>query len=188
MQGLRQGEMKQLSDSYRERMRVAQMARNKLLMRQATYEYKMGMKKKGISTIIPLLNLLQVPILLTWFFSLRYMSNLPEVYPQMLSEGLLWFSDLSTYDPYFLLPVLAACGTSLSIARSPNLARNNISIPMLAPYMKYLKYMPFASLAFTGFFPASINLYWFVLAMFQLGTTQLMYTNLVRRKFGIKSD
>lgn len=73
--------------------------------------------------------------------ALRYLSNLPEVYPQILSEGYFWFTDLSTYDPYFVLPVLAACGTSLSIARSPNLARNNLTMPFLAPYVKYLKYI-----------------------------------------------
>jgi hypothetical protein len=48
------------------------MTGNKLLMAQATYDYKMAMKRKGINTLIPMLNLLQIPILFTWFFSLRY--------------------------------------------------------------------------------------------------------------------
>lgn len=115
------------------------MTKNKMLMTQASYDYKIGMKKKGINTLIPMVNLLQIPILFTWFFSLRYLSNLPEVYPQILTEGYAWFTDLSTYDPYFVLPILAACGTSLSIARSPNLARNNLTLPFLAPYVKYMK-------------------------------------------------
>lgn len=140
LQGLRQVELKQLSDGYREKMKTAQMTMNKHLMTQASYEYKMAMKKRGINNVIPMLNLLQIPLLLTWFFSLRYMSNLPEMYHQMLTEGYLWFADLSTYDPYFVLPVVAACTTSISIARSPNLARNNLTMPMLAPYAKYIKY------------------------------------------------
>lgn len=188
IQGLRQQEIKSLTDTYRDRMRTAQMTSNRLLMSQAMYDYKIGMKRKGINTLVPLVNLLQIPFLLTWFFSLRYLSNLPEIYPQILSEGFLWFSDLSTYDPYFVLPVVAACSTSLSISRSPNFARNNISLPFLAPYIKYLKYMPFASLAFTGFFPASINLYWLTLSCYQLFTTQLMYSGYVRRKFGLSKD
>lgn len=48
--------------------------------------------------------------------------------------------------------------------------------------------MPFASLAFTGFFPASINLYWFTLAGYQLFTTQLMYVSYIRRKLGSSAD
>jgi membrane protein insertase Oxa1/YidC/SpoIIIJ len=120
-------------------MKVAQMTHNKALMTQASYDYKMSLKKKGINNTLPMLNFFQIPILITWFLSLRYMSNLPEIYPQMLTDGYFWFEDLSTYDPYFLLPVLAACTTSISIARSPNLARNNVSLPFLAPYVKYLK-------------------------------------------------
>jgi YidC/Oxa1 family membrane protein insertase len=182
--GLRHQEIKSLQASYQEKMRIAQMSKNQALFKQASYDYKMGMRKKGINYAVNFVNLLQIPILLSWFFSLRYMSNLPEVYPQMLTEGYLWFTDLSTYDPYFLLPVIAACASSLSISRSPNLARNNVMMPMLSQYTKYLKYLPFASLAFTGFFPASINLYWTTLALYQLMITQLMRTDYIVRKLG----
>ena len=58
-------------------MKAGQMSGNKLLLSQAQYEYKMALKKKGFSTVTPMLNIFQIPILLTWFFSLRYMSNLP---------------------------------------------------------------------------------------------------------------
>lgn len=47
------------------------MTGNQMLMAQATYDYKMAMKRKGINTLIPMLNLFQIPILFTWFFSLR---------------------------------------------------------------------------------------------------------------------
>ena len=89
------------------------------------------------------------------------------------------------YDPYFVLPVMAACSTSLSIVRSPNFARNNLSMPFLAPYIKYFKFLPFASLAVTGFFPASLNLYWLTLSLYQLMITQLMYVPYIRRSFGL---
>lgn len=119
-------------------MKNAQMTGNKHLMAQANYDFKILMKKKGMNMLIPLINLVQIPILVTWFLSLRYLSNLPEIYPQILSEGYLWFTDLSNYDPYGVLPVLAAIVTSLSILKSPNLARNNLSIPFLAQYIKYI--------------------------------------------------
>lgn len=50
------------------------------------------------------------------------------------------------------------------------------------------RYLPFASLAFTGFFPASINLYWLTLSYYQLFTTQLMYSTYIRRTFGLGGD
>lgn len=83
--GLRQAELKSLSDSYREKMKVAQMTRNRMLMTQATYDYKLALKKKGINNLLPMMNLFQIPFLITWFLSLRYMSNLPEIYPQILT-------------------------------------------------------------------------------------------------------
>lgn len=43
--------------------------------------------------------------------------------------------------------------------------------------------MPFFSLAFTGFFPASINLYWLSLGIYQLMITELMHTNFIKRYF-----
>lgn len=58
-------------------MKTAQMTNNKILMSQATYEYKIAMKKKGINTLVPIINIFQVPFLITWFLSIRYMSNLP---------------------------------------------------------------------------------------------------------------
>ena len=85
LQGLRQLQLRQLSERFKEKMKTAQMTRNKFMMSQASYEYKMAMKKKGINNMLPMLNLLQIPLLLTWFFSLRYMSNLPELYPQILT-------------------------------------------------------------------------------------------------------
>eukprot|EP00178_Gracilaria_changii_P020032 TRINITY_DN58151_c0_g1_i1.p1 TRINITY_DN58151_c0_g1~~TRINITY_DN58151_c0_g1_i1.p1 ORF type:complete len:122 (-),score=11.73 TRINITY_DN58151_c0_g1_i1:128-493(-) len=96
---------------------------------------------------------------------------------------MLWFQDLSTYDPYFVLPVAAAILTSLSIVYSPNLARNNISMPFMAPFAKYLKFLPFASLLFTAFFPASLSLYWTTLAAFQLTITQMMHIKYFRNLF-----
>lgn len=185
IQGLRQQEIKQVMSKFQEKMKTAQMTGNRALMSQANYERKLELKRRGINNLVPMLNLFQIPFLITWFLSLRYMSNLPEIYPQVLSEGLLWFSDLSVYDPYFVLPVLAACSTSLSIVRSPNFARNNLSIPFLAPYIKYLKFLPFASLAITGFFPASLNLYWLTLSLYQLMITQMLYMPYIRRKFGL---
>lgn len=73
--------------------------------------------------------------------------------------------------------------TSLSIIRSPNFAKKNIQIPFMAPFIKYMKYLPFLSLAFTSFFPASINLYWFTLAGYQLMMTEMMYMKWVSRLF-----
>lgn len=58
-------------------MRMAQMSRNKALMKDAQKRFNQVRNEKGIDTFIPLINLMQVPLLITWFLSLRYLTNLP---------------------------------------------------------------------------------------------------------------
>ena len=48
--------------------------------------------------------LLQLPIFISVFTGLKGMSELPVV--SMQSGGLLWFTDLTVPDPYFVLPLL----------------------------------------------------------------------------------
>ena len=45
--------------------------------------------------------------------------------------------------------------------------------------------MPFFSLTFTAFFPASLSFYWFILAAYQLFNTQLLYVDVIRRRLKI---
>ena len=72
--GLKMAELKPLTKAFQEKMRAAQMSRNTLLAKQASYEYKMSLKKRGVNTFLPMINMIQIPFLLTWFFSLRYPS------------------------------------------------------------------------------------------------------------------
>jgi hypothetical protein len=58
-------------------MKAAQMSRNKPLMKQASKEFSQLRKEKGIDTFVPLINMIQIPLLITWFLSLRYITNLP---------------------------------------------------------------------------------------------------------------
>ena len=85
------------------------------------------------------INLTQIPFILTWFLSLRYVTAMPELFPQVANASFLWIDDLSVYDPYFILPVLAACTTSLSIAISPSMKHSNTSMPIMTPILKYMK-------------------------------------------------
>lgn len=62
-------------------MRAAQMTRNKALMQSAREEYKQIQKKKGIDNFFGLVSVLQMPILISWFLSLRYVSAMPEIFP-----------------------------------------------------------------------------------------------------------
>lgn len=135
----------------------------------------------------------QIPFLITWFLSLRYVSALPEVFPSV-TQSFLWIPDISTYDPYFILPLISAFLSSYSIIISPGLKNANV-MPLMEPFVKYLKYihikfrfLPFLSLPITGFFPAAINIYWCVLALSQTIIMGTMNTNYVKNHYANIED
>lgn len=120
-------------------MRAAQMSKNMALMKQTRLEFKETRRRNGVDNFYALINLTQIPFIITWFLSLRYVTAMPELFPQMTNASFLWIDDLSVYDPYFILPVMAACTTSLSIAISPSFKNSNVAMPMMVPLLKYMK-------------------------------------------------
>lgn len=52
-------------------MKIGQMTRNQALIKQARINFNNAKKAKGIDNYYALINILQIPILLTWFLSLR---------------------------------------------------------------------------------------------------------------------
>lgn len=57
------------------------------------------------------LPLIQMPIFISFFMALRAMARAPLA--SMVTGGTLWFTDLTTPDPFYVLPLLA-CATFLS--------------------------------------------------------------------------
>ena len=64
----------------------------------------------------PFLGLAQLPIIFTWFITLRYYTTLGDKYPELTTQGLFWFKDLTVQDPYFILPILSAFTSYLNIS------------------------------------------------------------------------
>lgn len=54
--------------------------------------------------MIPIL--VQAPLFMSFFLTLRAMTGYPV--ESMMTEGLLWFKDLTIPDPYYALPVLTS--------------------------------------------------------------------------------
>jgi YidC/Oxa1 family membrane protein insertase len=93
--------------------------------------------------------LVQVPVFVTMY---RVVRSHEEAFPSFASGGLLWFTDLTKADPYFILPVLSA---SILLAAGEVSARN------VAPQQRRLmRLLPVAFTAFIARFPAGLFVYW----------------------------
>jgi YidC/Oxa1 family membrane protein insertase len=74
---------------------------------------------------------------------------------------MLWLTDLSSKDPYYVLPVIM--GVSMFIQQKLNPA------PMNPIQAKVLSFLPFIFTAFFAFFPSGLVLYWVVNNILSIG-------------------
>lgn len=70
-------------------------------------------KTSGFKLRKMLTPLIQAPFFISAFLGIRNMCNLPV--ESMQSGGILWFTDLTIADPYYILPVLASSTILLMI-------------------------------------------------------------------------
>ena len=93
--------------------------------------------------------LVQIPVFLTLY---RVVRGHEEAFPSFASGGLLWFSDLTMPDPYFILPVLSA---------SLLLVASEVSSKNVDPRQRrMMRFLPIAFTAFIARFPAGLFVYW----------------------------
>lgn len=87
-------------------------------MKEVNKERKELMAKYGIRTWVNLVGLLQIPPMILWFFSIRHICMNPHLYPEVTSQGFLWFKNLSEFDPFYILPMLSCSLSMFNIAVS----------------------------------------------------------------------
>ncbi len=113
-------------------------------MAKATMELYKKEKINPVSGCLPML--LQIPVFIALYWVLLESVELRQ------ADFMLWINDLSSKDPYFILPLLM--GASMFIQHKLNPAPTD---PMQA---KLMMMMPFIFTIFFAFFPAGLVLYW----------------------------
>ncbi|XP_001639327.3 mitochondrial inner membrane protein OXA1L isoform X2 [Nematostella vectensis] len=124
--------------------------------------------------------LVQVPLFISFFVGLRRMANLPV--ESFKEGGLFWFTDLTAYDPYFVLPIVC----SLTMLASIELGGEaGVSNPQMQHMKTFFRVMCVAMIPLTAQFPAAIFTYWVTSNLFSLGQVSLLKVKAVREYFGI---
>ena len=83
-------------------------------------------KSHGIYPILGLFNLGQLPLHLVYIGLINKLATDYTIRPEILTEGLLWFKDLSAPDPYGILPILGGVISLLNLQFSSNTASNPV--------------------------------------------------------------
>ncbi len=139
-------------------------------MSQAMMELYRKEKVNTMGGCLPLL--LQMPIFLALYWVLMESVELRH------ADFVLWITDLSTKDPYFVLPIL----TGASMYLLQKLQPTTITDPM---QQKIMQWMPVAMSVFFLWFPAGLVLYWLVSNVITLVQAKMIYASMEKR--GISS-
>lgn len=124
---------------------------------QCSMELSQLMRSNNVN---PLKNMLvpmaQAPIFLSYFIGIRRMVNAPV--ESLHTGGMLWFSDLTIADPYYMLPLITCSTLFLTIqlgVDGMNLNTNNGHI-----IKHVMRAMPVVLFPFIMNFPTAMVVYW----------------------------
>ena len=115
-------------------------------MNQAMMELYKTEKINPLGGCFPIL--VQIPVFIALYWVLLAAIELRH------APFILWITDLSAVDPYYVLPVLMAASMVLQTRMNP--------VPPDPVQAKIMKYMPYVFSVFFFFFPAGLVLYWLV--------------------------
>ncbi|XP_062239681.1 mitochondrial inner membrane protein OXA1L isoform X1 [Platichthys flesus] len=163
------------------RMQEAKQSGNKFEFAKAYTDLNMFQKKHDVNPLRGLLvPLVQAPIFVSFFIALRKMAYLPV--PSMQTGGMLWFTDLTAADPFYILPVVVT-GTMFFILELG--AESGVDNPNLRAMKTVFRIMPFVILPLTINFPTAVFTYWLTSNCFSLGQVALLRHPLIRDKLRI---
>ena len=136
---------------------------------QATMEMYRKEKVNPMGGCLPIL--LQMPIFLALFYVFLESTELRH------AEFVLWLTDLSAMDPYYVLPILF--GASMFITQK--LQPMTVTDPM---QQKMMTFMPVIFSVFFLWFPSGLVLYWLVSNLISIAQMLIIYRGM--EKQGIK--
>uniref|UniRef100_A0ACD5WGI1 Uncharacterized protein n=1 Tax=Avena sativa TaxID=4498 RepID=A0ACD5WGI1_AVESA len=121
--------------------------------------------KRGVNPLTPLKGLfIQGPIFMSFFFAIQ---NMVEKVPSLKGGGAYWFTDLTTPDELYILPVLTSATFLLTVEL--NMQEGMEGNPMLQTMKKFSRILAVMTIPFTMHFPKAIFCYWITANLFSLG-------------------
>uniref|UniRef100_A0A1J3DRX2 Mitochondrial inner membrane protein OXA1-like n=1 Tax=Noccaea caerulescens TaxID=107243 RepID=A0A1J3DRX2_NOCCA len=122
-------------------------------------------KEHGVTPFTPLKGLIiQGPIFISFFFAIR---NMAEKVPSFKTGGTLWFTDLTTADSTYILPLLTAV-TFLIMVES-NMQEGLEGNPVAGTMKKFSRIIAFLSIPILIGIENALFCYWLTSNLFTLG-------------------
>ncbi|KAI2613374.1 60Kd inner membrane protein-domain-containing protein [Hypoxylon sp. NC1633] len=156
------------------------LTRDRAAMMQAYQKMALIKKKHGAKPMASFIGILAIPFSYGVFRVVRGMAAIPV--PSMETGGVLWFTDLTVHDPYFILP-LASIGLAIVMFRQNTSMATDPMSQGLASFMKYG--LPPLMFICTAWLPAGLQWFFLVLSCGTVLQTASTFNPGVRRWAGI---
>ncbi|MBL0689574.1 MAG: membrane protein insertase YidC [Pseudoalteromonas sp.] len=140
---------------------------------QATMEMYRKEKVNPMGGCFPIL--LQMPIFLALFYVFLESTELRH------AEFVLWLTDLSAKDPYYVLPILF--GASMFVTQK--LQPMTVTDPM---QQKMMTFMPVIFSVFFLWFPSGLVLYWLVSNLISIVQMLIIYRGMEKKGIKVRGD
>ncbi|XP_047338684.1 mitochondrial inner membrane protein OXA1 [Impatiens glandulifera] len=138
-------------------------------------------REYGVTPFSPLKGMLfQGPIFISFFFAI---SNMVEKVPSFKTGGLHWFTDLTTTDPMYILPVLTALTFLITV--ESNMQEGMEGNPTAKTMKNVSRAFAVLTVPFTMSFPKGIFFYWVTSNIFSLLYGLVIKTPKVKKLLGI---
>jgi YidC/Oxa1 family membrane protein insertase len=136
-------------------------------MSQATMEMYKKEKVNPAGGCLPMI--IQMPIFLALYWVFLESVELRH------APFFFWIEDLSTMDPYFILPIFM--GVSMFVMQK--MQPMTIQDPM---QQKIMQYMPVAFSVFMAWFPSGLVLYWFISNLISIAQMKIIFSGIEKAK------
>ncbi|CAN6285958.1 unnamed protein product [Urochloa humidicola] len=137
--------------------------------------------KHGVTPLTPLKGLfIQGPIFMSFFFAI---SNMVEKVASLKGGGAYWFTDLTTPDDFFILPVLTSLTFLVTVEL--NMQDGMEGNPMAKTMKTYSRFFGLMMVPFTIGFPKAIFFYWITSNLFSLVYGVVLRNPAVRHRLGL---
>ena len=122
--------------------------------------------------------LIQLPLFLSFFFGLQSMG---EFFPAFSQGGTLWFTDLSSGDPYLILPLYNAASFLLMI----EMGAGGIQTQDQVQFKNIMRILAVAMVPLTMSMPTGVFVYWSCNNTFSIFQTLILKSDALRKRLDI---
>ena len=122
-----------------------------------------------------------MPVHLVWISMINRLAFNYDINPAILTEGMLWFKDLSSPDPFGILPFVGGLVSLLNIMSTTT---TNLTTTM-RKLRRYLFVLPLLSIPIWMTFPVAFNIYWIFSSLVQLVILNLFRNIRFREMLGV---